>query len=162
MSERIGVLFVCLGNICRSPLAEGVFRQIVEEAGLADRFHIDSAGTTAYHAGDPPDARTVAVAARRGLALEHVARQVTAEDLDRFHYVVVMDAANLSKVEALAARVRGRAEVHMMRAFDPEAGGELEVPDPYWGGANGFEEVHDMAERAGHGLLEHIRAEHAL
>jgi protein-tyrosine phosphatase len=162
MVERIGVLFVCLGNICRSPLAEGVFREVVARAGLTGRFDVDSAGTTAFHAGDSPDPRTVEVAARRGLQLEHEARQVIDADLDRFDYVVAMDLSNLDKLERLAARVRGRAELHLLRAFDAEAGGDQEVPDPYFGGARGFEDVHDMVERSSEGLLEHIRGQHAL
>lgn len=162
MAERIGVLFVCLGNICRSPLAEGVFREVVARAGLTGRFHIDSAGTTAFHAGDSPDPRTVEVAARRGLQLEHEARQVVDADLERFDYVVAMDHSNLGKLERLAERVRGRAELHLLRAFDPEAGDDLEVPDPYFGGARGFEDVHDMVERSSEVLLEHIRNQHAL
>jgi protein-tyrosine phosphatase len=160
MSDRIGVLFVCLGNICRSPLAEGVFRDVVRKEGLDDRFEIDSAGTSSYHAGDSPDPRTVAVARDRGLELDHVARQVVEPDLHRFHYVLVMDGSNREKVERLAAQAAGRAQVHMLRAFDGEADTDLDVPDPYFGGPGGFEEVHDMVERACRGLLEHIRTEH--
>lgn len=160
--DPVGVLFVCLGNICRSPLAEGVFRQLVDEAGLARRFEIDSAGTSAFHAGDPPDSRTVEVARRRGLELEHAARQIELDDFRRFHYVVVMDASNHGKVRALEARVEGRAEVHMLRSFDGDAGDDLDVPDPYFGGPDGFEDVHDMVERACAGLLHHIREQHGL
>jgi protein-tyrosine phosphatase len=160
MSDRIGVLFVCLGNICRSPLAEGVFRDVVQKEGLDGRFDIDSAGTSSWHAGDSPDPRTVAVARERGLELEHAARQVLAEDLHRFHYVLVMDASNRAKVEKLAAQAAGRAEVLMLRAFDAAAGTDLDVPDPYFGGPGGFEAVHDMVERACRALLDHIRAEH--
>jgi protein-tyrosine phosphatase len=159
MSDRIGVLFICLGNICRSPLAEGVFRQLVEESGHAHRFDVDSAGTSSYHTGDSPDERTVAVAARRGVDLEHAARQVTAGDLDRFEYIVVMDTNNLAKVRRLADSARPGTEVHLLRSFDPEAAGDLEVPDPYFGGVTGFEDVHDMVERTAESLLEHIRAE---
>jgi protein-tyrosine phosphatase len=162
MRESIEVLFVCLGNICRSPLAEGVFRQLVREAGLGDRIGVDSAGTSAYHTGESPDSRTVAVAARRGVVVEHAARQIAAADLDRFAYVVVMDERNLGKVERLAGAAGGRAEVLMLRTFDPEADGELEVPDPYFGGPGSFEEVHDMVERSCRGLLAHIRREHGL
>jgi protein-tyrosine phosphatase len=162
MSDRVGVLFVCLGNICRSPLAMGVFRAVVEEAGLEDRFDIDSAGTSSYHTGSPPDSRTVAVARRRGLALDHAARQVLGEDLERFHYVVVMDASNRGKVERIAAQAPGRAEVRMLREFDPEADGDLDVPDPYFGGADGFEDVHDMVERSCRALLDQIRREQDL
>lgn len=156
--DRIGVLFVCLGNICRSPLAEAVFRALVERAGLADRFDIDSAGTSSYHTGEAPDPRTVDVAKRHGMRVDHVARQVTARDLDRFDYVLAMDRENLRKLERATGGHRGRAEVRLLRSFDPEAGEDLEVPDPYFGGPRGFEEVHAMVERACRGLLDHIRA----
>lgn len=157
--DRIGVLFVCLGNICRSPLAEAVFRALGEQAGLADRFDIDSAGTSNYHTGEAPDARTVEVARRHGMRVDHVARQVTARDLDRFDYVLAMDRENLRKLERATGGHAGRAEVQLLRSFDREAGDDLEVPDPYFGGPRGFEEVHAMIERACRGLLDHIRAE---
>jgi protein-tyrosine phosphatase len=162
MTQRIGVLFVCLGNICRSPLAEGVFKAVVTQSGLEDRFDIDSAGTSAFHVGDTPDPRTLDVATRRGVRLDHTARQVAPADLDRFHYIIAMDLSNLGRLERLAERVRGRAELHLLRAFDAAADGDLEVPDPYFGGADGFEDVHDMVERASEGLLEHIRSQHRL
>ncbi|HEX6307360.1 MAG TPA: low molecular weight protein-tyrosine-phosphatase [Longimicrobiales bacterium] len=160
--ERIGVLFVCLGNICRSPLAQGVFAQLVSEEGLGDRFDIDSAGTSDYHIGEPPDPRTTREARRRGVTLEHAARQVDHEDFERFDYVLAMDAVNLGKLERIARQLRGAAELHLLRAFDPEAGDDLEVPDPYFGGPDGFADVHEMIERACRGLLEHIRTRHAL
>jgi protein-tyrosine phosphatase len=162
MQERIGVLFVCLGNICRSPLAEGVFRRLVEAEGLGDRFDIDSAGTSDYHLGASPDPRTIEEARRRGLVLEHAARQLTSHDLDRFHYVIAMDAGNLGRIERIARQYRGRAELHLLRAFDEDARDDLEVPDPYFGGPDGFADVHDMVERASAGLLEHIRSQYAL
>lgn len=157
MSGRIGVLFVCLGNICRSPVAEGVFRDLIEREGVADRFEVDSAGTSSYHTGDAPDERTQEVARRRGITLDHAARQVLAEDFERFDYVLAMDLSNLGKLERAAQQVRGAAELHLLRSFDPEAGDDLEVPDPYFGGDRGFEDVHDMVERACGGLLRHIR-----
>jgi protein-tyrosine phosphatase len=160
--RKVRVLFVCLGNICRSPLAEAVFRHVVERAGLADRFDIDSAGTSNYHIGESPDPRTMATAARRGVMVEHAARQLGTQDLDDFDYVIAMDASNLGRIERLARTHRGRAEVQLLRAFDPEAGDDLEVPDPYFGGADGFEHVQDMIERASEGLLAHIRARVAL
>jgi protein-tyrosine phosphatase len=137
----------------------GVFRHVVEEEGLADRFDIDSAGTSSYHTGDSPDPRTVAVAAGRGLRLEHAARQIIGEDLQRYDYVLVMDGSNHEKVQRLARQSPGRAEVRLLREFDPDAEGETDVPDPYFGGDEGFEDVHDMVERACRGLLEHIREE---
>ena len=156
MTKKTAVLFVCLGNICRSPLAEGVFRALVREAGLEDRFEIDSAGTSNYHTGDAPDARTSAVARRRGVVLEHAARQVNARDLERFDYVVAMDRQNLGKLQRLMDGSGVETEVRLLREFDPEAKEDLEVPDPYFGGPRGFEDVHDMVERACRGLLEHI------
>jgi protein-tyrosine phosphatase len=162
MNEKIGVLFVCLGNICRSPLAEAVFGEVVREEGLSAHFEIDSAGTSDYHAGDSPDPRTISEARRRGLELEHAARQIRGADLERFHYVIAMDASNLGKIERLAKTLEQRAELHLLRAFEADAGDDLEVPDPYFGGPDGFADVHDMIERACRGLLEHIRAEHGL
>lgn len=129
---------------------------------MADRFEIDSAGTSSYHRGDPPDARTAAVARRRGLTLEHAARQIDARDLERFSYIVVMDESNYAKVQRLADQVRPDARILLLRDFDPHANGAREVPDPYFGGDRGFEEVHEMVERACRALLAHIRAEHAL
>ena len=162
MADRIGVLFVCLGNICRSPLAEAVFRSEVEAAGLSDRFHIDSAGTSDYHIGDSPDPRTVQTAAARGVRVEHAARQVSARDFDRFDYILAMDGANLGRVERLAGRAGQDTVTGLLRAFDPASDDDAEVPDPYYGGPRGFEDVHDLVEAACRGLLEHIRAEHEL
>ncbi|MHB1168413.1 MAG: low molecular weight protein-tyrosine-phosphatase [Longimicrobiales bacterium] len=160
--ERIGVLFVCLGNICRSPLAKSVFRQIVREAGLDDRFDVDAAGTSAYHIGDGPDARTVATAQARGLEVEHSARQVHATDFERFDYIVVMDRENLRNTERVRDRAGHDREVLLLRSFDPEANGADEVPDPWFGGEEGFIEVQDMIERSCRALFEHVRAEHGL
>jgi protein-tyrosine phosphatase len=158
----VRVLFVCLGNICRSPLAEGVFRHLVEEAELAQQFEIDSAGTSGYHTGDPPDPRTTEVAARRGVTLAGESRQITRSDVERYDYLIVMDAHNESEVRRLAASVDPGIEVRRLLSFDPEAGGDLDVPDPYYGGPDGFERVHDMVERACRGLLDHIRQQHGL
>lgn len=158
--DKLNVLFVCLGNICRSPLAEGVFQHLVNEAGIAHRFHIDSAGTSGYHAGDPPDARTSTVARARGIELTSRSRQLLQEDLQRFDYLIVMDEDNRAGVERLARKKAPRAKVHLLREFDNEADGDLNVPDPYYGGPRGFEDVHDMVERSCRVLLEHIRRTH--
>ena len=161
MSGKLKVLFVCLGNICRSPLGEGVFRHLVKERGLADRFEIDSAGTSSYHIGDPPDPRTTSVARTRGVILTGAARQIRVEDLSDFDYVMVMDDQNLQNVRRLIGN-NSTAEVRLLREFDPQADGDLNVPDPYYGGPRGFEDVHDIVHRSCAALLDHIRAEHDL
>jgi protein-tyrosine phosphatase len=153
-SERVSVLFVCLGNICRSPLAEGVFRDLVVEASLEDRIRIDSAGTGAYHVGEAPDARAVGVALEHGVQLTGLARQVTANDLQEFDWVVAMDASNKRHLEALSV-VDAKRRIRLLRDFDPEAPG-TDVPDPYYGGAEGFEEVFRMVDRACRNLLAEI------
>jgi protein-tyrosine phosphatase len=153
------LLFVCLGNICRSPTAEGVMRHLVREAGLEDEVTIDSAGTGSWHVGCSPDRRSTAAAAVRGITLEGQARQVTAADFERFDLLVAMDAANREDLQALAPDAGARAKVVALREFDPEAAaaGELDVPDPYYGGDDGFEHVLDVVERACRGLLDHVR-----
>lgn len=167
MSEKttISVLFVCLGNICRSPLAEAVFRETVAEHGLEGRFRIDSAGTSGYHDGEPPDSRTRQVAARRGVQVRGTSRRVTADDVERFDYLVAMDADNLREVERLIepyASDGNAPRAHLLREFDPEATGDLEVPDPYFGGPRGFDDVHDLVERSARGFLQYLREHHDL
>jgi protein-tyrosine phosphatase len=153
--QPIRVLFVCLGNICRSPLAEAVFRHLVAERGLGDRFEVDSAGTSGWHQGAPPDRRSAETARRRGIVLTGSSRKLRPADLRRFDYVIAMDAENLAEIQALKAQSGGGANVHRLREFEPDAR-SLDVPDPYYGGARGFEEVHDIVERACAGLLDHI------
>ncbi len=154
------VLFVCLGNICRSPLAEAVFRHQVRERGLEDQFEIDSAGTSNYHIGDPPDRRSAATAKKYGIHVTGRGRQISDEDLRTFDYVIVMDAQNLADVERLKAASGGTAKVHRLREWDPESGSP-DVPDPYYGGADGFEDVHAIVERSSAALLDHLLAEAA-
>jgi protein-tyrosine phosphatase len=160
--DKLNVLFVCLGNICRSPLAEGVFRHLVQEAGLGDSFNIDSAGTSSYHIGDGPDQRTSAVALSRGIRLSGAARQLTPDDLQRFDHVLVMDEENHEAVLRLARGRATRAQVQMLREYDEAAAGDLAVPDPYYGGERGFENVHDMVERSCRSLLDHLRSKHGI
>lgn len=157
-SEPTKILFVCLGNICRSPLAENVFRHLARERGVEHRFEIDSAGTSGYHAGSPPDARSAATARRRGLELVGASRQLTAADLRRFDLVIAMDAENLEEIQALRERAGGDARVHRLREWDPEADG-LDVPDPYYGGERGFDDVHDLVERSCAALLDDLLRE---
>jgi protein-tyrosine phosphatase len=153
------LLFVCMGNICRSPTGEGVMRHLVAEAGLEDEIHIDSAGTGGWHVGHPPDARATEAARRRGIALEGSARRVVAEDFDRFDLLLCMDRENLRDVQARAPSAQAREKARLLREFDPQSAGapDLDVPDPYYGGADGFELVLDQVEAACRGLLERIR-----
>ena len=158
--EKIGVLFVCMGNICRSPTAEGVFRHVVSEAGLDDRFHIDSAGTHAYHVGEPPDRRAQAAAEQRGYSLADIrARRVAADDFTRFDYVIAMDRDN----ERLLIEQAEEAHRERITLFLPFAEASVdEVPDPYYGGAAGFERVLDLVEEASNAMLEMLRSRHGL
>lgn len=149
------LLFVCAGNICRSPTAEGVMARLLGEAGLAGRVTIDSAGTGAWHVGELADPRTREAARRRGIELARRARQLRRADLDEFDLVLVMDEDNLRHVTLMAKR-RVRAEIRLLRSFDPTAEAGAIVPDPYAGGPAGFEEVLDICERACAGLLAHV------
>ena len=152
------VLFVCWGNICRSPTAEAVMRRAVEQAGLAGSIEVDSAGTSAEHSGDRPDRRAVAEADRRGLDLrDQRARKVRPDDWDRFDLLLVADGAVERALLRAAPDDEARSKVHRMTDFGPDA--DLgEVPDPYYGGADGFIEVYDLLERACDGLIDHLRA----
>ena len=152
--DKISVLFVCMGNICRSPTAEGVFRHVVNEAGLEKRITADSAGTHAYHVGEPPDRRAMAAAERRGVSLSEIrARRVSDADFEDFDYIIAMDLDNRMRLLELAPEEH-QAKVQLFLSFTE--GVETEVPDPYYGGATGFERVLDLVEEASRGLLEKI------
>lgn len=155
----VSVLFVCLGNICRSPTAEGVFRKKVEDAGLSHLIHIDSAGTADWHRGKAPDARTIRAAAARSFDLSALrARQVIAADLDQFDYVLAMDEANLADIHLLGVAAFS-AKTGLFLSFSRQQT-HTEVPDPYYGGEDGFSLVLDLIDDAAEGLLEHIRQHH--
>jgi len=157
----VRVLFVCLGNICRSPLAEGVFRRLVTERGLADKIEIDSAGTGGWHVGEPPDRRMRATAEGRGVSLHGIsARRVEAGDLREFDYVFAMDRQNYRDLMSFSG-AHPTAKVSLFRSFDPEPDSQ-DVPDPYYGGADGFEHVFDIVHRTCEAILDHIAKEHAL
>jgi protein-tyrosine phosphatase len=149
------ILFVCMGNICRSPLAEGAFRKLWRERVPQLELHIDSAGTHAYHIGEPPDERAVAVTRLRGMDISmHRGRRVTRSDFAAFDYILAMDRANLAGLHRLQAG-QGRANVHLLLEF-ANAGAGDEVPDPYYGGPHGFEQVLDLVTLGAEGLLRHL------
>lgn len=150
------VLFVCLGNICRSPTAQGVFERLVAEAGWQDRIEVDSAGTHAYHAGEPPDERAQMEAARRGVDLSgQRARAVTETDFAEFDYILAMDSSNLNILQSRCPAAY-RDRLARLLDFAPHLG-ETDVPDPYYGGQQGFSRVLDLVEAAAAGLLEHLQ-----
>ena len=151
------LLFVCLGNICRSPAAEGVFLHQLNERGLNDRFVVDSAGTGGWHVGNPADRRMQAAASRRGIQLPSRARQISLDDLSTFDLVLTMDDDNLMAVQALAkeAGSRATASIKPMLSF-ARSFSEAEVPDPYYGGESGFEHVLDLLEDACNNLLDEL------
>ena len=153
----VKVLFVCMGNICRSPMAEGMFRRLLKSAGLAEQVYVDSAGTHSYHIGAPPDTRSQATALRRGVELGTLrARQVTADDLVEFDYVLAMDRDNFEHLQVLCPNPELQRRVQLFLDFAPDLP-EREVPDPYYGGSGGFERVMDLVEEAAQGLLIQIR-----
>jgi low molecular weight protein-tyrosine phosphatase len=156
----VRLLFVCLGNICRSPTAEGVMRSLVVQAGLERSIELDSAGTGGWHVGSAPDERATAAAGSRGIALEGSARQVSARDFDEFDLLIAMDRSNMRELQRLADGDGQRARVRLLREFDPAGmqGGDLDVPDPYYGSPGGFEEVLDFVQLACEGLLAQIVA----
>jgi protein-tyrosine phosphatase len=162
-NRAIRVCFVCLGNICRSPTAEGVFRLLVAEAELSSAIEIDSAGTGAWHEGEPPDARSRAAAARRGIRVDGRARPFSASDFERFEYVIAMDRENRRDLIELAPTPEAHARIALLRDFEPATGRgrSRDVPDPYYGGDDGFERVLDICEASCRGLLEHLLREHA-
>jgi protein-tyrosine phosphatase len=155
----VRLLFVCMGNICRSPTAEGVMRRLVEQAGLSESIELDSAGTGAWHVGRPPDRRAAAAALARGIVLDGRARQVGREDFVDFDLLLAMDSSNMRELRQLAPGEAERAKVRMLRESDRASAGtrELDVPDPYYGAVGGFEEVLDLVQAACEGLLEQIQ-----
>lgn len=155
------LLFVCLGNICRSPTAEGVMRKLVRERGLEAEIELDSAGTGGWHAGEPPDARASAAARAHGIELEGAARQVHEVDFEEFDLILAMDRSNLHALQRAAPDAQGQARVMLLREFDPSSAGsgDLDVPDPYYGGVDGFERVLGLVQAACAGLLDHVELE---
>lgn len=157
----IKVLFVCLGNICRSPTAEGVFRKLIQEQGYVDRILTDSAGTHAYHVGEPPDERAQATAALRDIDISQSrGRMATVSDIEEFDYILAMDRENLLHLRKIGPP-QMRHKIELLLKYLPHRR-EQDVPDPYFGGASGFDRVLDMIEEAAHGLLNEIRNRYKL
>jgi protein-tyrosine phosphatase len=161
------ILFVCMGNICRSPTAEGVMRGLVARDGVSETVELDSAGTGGWHLGSAPDERASAAALARGIALEGHARQVSCDDFIAFDLLIAMDRSNVRELRRLAGSDEQRARVRLLREFDPASGahsperwvgGDIDVPDPYFGSPGGFEEVLDLVQAACEGLLAQIVA----
>jgi protein-tyrosine phosphatase len=155
----VRICFVCHGNICRSPTAEGIMRHLVAASRLSASITVESAGTGGWHVGDRPDPRTRKAALARGYKLESHAQQFTARFFDRFDYVLAADADNLQQLRRMAPSAGARDKVRLLRDFDPESPRGSEVPDPYYGGPEGFEIVLDVCEAACRGLLAHLEAE---
>ncbi len=152
----IKILFVCLGNICRSPAAEGAFKSLIKEKCLEELFYIDSAGTANYHIGEPPHETTTKVANDRGIFLNHACRQVSYEDFQNFDYIIPMDSSNQKNLFSLARLDKDRNKIIKFRKFDETVKGEPDVPDPYYGSVSSFEHVQDIVENSSKGLLDWI------
>ncbi|MBN2647113.1 MAG: low molecular weight phosphotyrosine protein phosphatase [Thiotrichales bacterium] len=159
MAKKVSVLFVCLGNICRSPTAHAVFRNLVQQEGLEGEIEIDSAGTGAYHVGHSPDKRSTQVAHSRGIQMSDLtARAVDFGDFYQFDYLLAMDESNYRHLYEMALPEQ-RDKIHLFLTFSNEFT-QTEVPDPYYGGPQGFEQVFDMIDSASHGLLNHLKQHH--
>ncbi len=154
MRTTTRILFVCLGNIVRSPLAENMFRHVAEQAGVSHKYEVDSAGTSSWHVGEEPDRRMRRVAARHGFRYSGQARQVQPQDFQDFDLIIAMDASNRAELLRLARKPEDEAKIHLLREFDPMGRPDDPVPDPYYGGIDGFEEVFHIVQRSCTGLLE--------
>lgn len=156
----VHVCFVCLGNICRSPLAEGVFQKLVHEEGLKDSIPIESAGTSHWHIGNPPDQRMQATAKKNGVQMNSRGRQFVPEDFERFDLIFAMDQSNLDHLKELCEDPAVKKKVMLFRTFDPLHNGEMDVPDPYYGGDGGFDNVFQIVSRTCPKILDFIKTHH--
>jgi protein-tyrosine phosphatase len=163
--SMLSISFVCLGNICRSPMAEGVFKRLAEQAGLADRFHIESAGIGGWHAGEPADFRALATARAHGVILTNRAQQIRRADFARLDVLMALDTDVAEELRRMAPTPADRAKVHLLREYDPvvsdnaravSEAADLDVPDPYYGGREVFEDAYQMIERSSRRLLESL------
>jgi protein-tyrosine phosphatase len=152
------ILFVCLGNIIRSPLAASLFEHAAHQAGVGEKYEVDSAGTGGWHAGEGPDPRMLRTASQRGFEYSHQARKIKPADLDSFDLIIAMDLENQADIEALARKASQLAKVHLLREFDAQADGDIAVPDPWYGGPTGFEDTYDIIQRSVAALLDSLQA----
>ena len=150
------ICFVCLGNIVRSPLGENMFKHLAQQSGAADHYQVDSAGTGSWHVGEAPDQRMRRVAAKHGLKYDGRARQFRQSDFDKFDLIIAMDIENRANLLRFTNSKQDAAKIQLMRNFDPQAGPNQSVPDPYYGGIDGFEEVFTIVERSCQGLLDSL------
>jgi protein-tyrosine phosphatase len=158
----ISLCFVCLGNICRSPIAAGVMRHLVSEAGLEEAIAVSSAGTAGYHSGEAPDSRAQAAGKRRGVPVGGRARQFARSDWQRFDYVLAMDRSNFDDLRETLPSAELERKLYLLRSFDPDSPAGASVPDPYYGGDEGFDEVMELCFSACRPLLERVRRDHGL
>jgi protein-tyrosine phosphatase len=158
--KKVRVLFVCLGNICRSPLGAAILKKKIIDEGMERWVEVDSCGTSNYHIGDGADPRTIASASRHGVPVDHCARQLTKEDLDDFDFIFAMDKSNYRNILRLVRGSDVKSKIKLMRDFDPEAKG-AEVPDPYHGDEKDFQEVFDILDRCTTTFVEHLREVYA-
>ncbi len=159
----VKVLFVCLGNICRSPLAEGIFLDLVEKNNLSDRIQVDSAGTGDWHAGDKPDPRSQQIAQKHGIELHSEARQLQVSDFEQFDYIIGMDRTNIRNIKSLGDNIAPyKAQIRMMREFEGTRGRVRDVEDPYYGGQDGFETAFQVLDTCNRNFLEFLKKEHNL
>lgn len=152
------ICFVCEGNIIRSPLAKNLFQHLAEERGVADKYHLDSAGTSAYHVGESPDRRMRQVAKDRGFEYTGRSRQFHREEIDHFDLILAMDRNNYRILNSWARTPKDEAKIYLMREFDPHGGEDLDVPDPYYGGMDGFKTTYDIVKRSCAGLLAELES----
>lgn len=157
--RKVKVLFVCLGNICRSPLAEAIFKDKISKKGFQSLIEADSCGTGNYHIGQQPDDRTLSNAIKNGIEIDHCCRQLRDSDLEYFDYVMAMDASNYQNILRLPSAKKHKDKIALMRHYDPLAKG-ADVPDPYFGGEKGFQDVFEMLDRTMDHFIEHLESNH--